>query len=111
MANHYYKPDSWVILKIEEENNLHYRVLAGFPEKTTSRDDWRISREIVGITDNEYFYYIECGTGSIYECNKNVCELKYENYNILEALKQQKDYVSLMKPQKNWMLFDWNFKE
>ena len=63
-------PERWVILKIEG-NETYYRVFGGWSGGYTSGDSWRMNSGIVGIEEDEDYYYFEGHSGSWYKCNKN----------------------------------------
>lgn len=45
-----YYPDSWVIIKIENGDDMHYKVLAGWYGGYAGSDEWRLNS---GITSYE----------------------------------------------------------
>lgn len=63
-------PERWVVLKINGPEP-YFRVFAGWRGGYTSGDSWRMNSGIVGIEEDEDYYYFEGHSGSWYKCNKN----------------------------------------
>ena len=63
-------PERWVILKINGPET-YFRVFAGWSGSYTTGDSWRMNSGIVGIEEDEDYYYFEGYSGSWYKCNKN----------------------------------------
>jgi hypothetical protein len=118
MRNISEKPESWVILKIEG-NETYYRVFAGWRGGYLSNDEWRLNSGIVGIEEDEDYYYFEGHSGSCYQCHKNGYGLKDGMYwfspyvqgvleNIIEKspvpieiLDEDTDFMNLLKQNKD----------
>ena len=63
-------PERWVILKINGPEP-YFRVFAGWRGGYTSGDSWRMNSGIVGVEEDEEYYYFEGHSGSWYKCHKN----------------------------------------
>ena len=63
-------PERWVILKINGPET-YFRVFAGWRGGYTSGDSWRINSGIVGVEEDEDYYYFIGHSGSCYKCHKN----------------------------------------
>ena len=63
-------PERWVILKINSPEP-YFRVFAGWRGGYTSGDSWRINSGIVGVEEDEDYYYFIGHSGSCYKCHKN----------------------------------------
>jgi hypothetical protein len=60
-----YVPYAWVVVKLNIEQETHYKILADFG------DEWRLSSGIVQIVDCDHFYKIYNYSGSVYHCYKD----------------------------------------
>tara|TARA_Y100000389_G_scaffold156787_1_gene157752 strand:- start:1174 stop:1518 length:345 start_codon:yes stop_codon:yes gene_type:complete len=72
-------PESWVILKIKS-NETYYRVFAGWGGGYLDADKWKMNSGIVGIEEDDEYYYFEGHSGSCYKCDKNSYGLKNGEY-------------------------------
>ena len=63
-------PERWVILKINGPEP-YFRVFAGWRGGYTSGDSWRMNSGIVGVEEDEDYYYFIGHSGSCYKCHKN----------------------------------------
>ena len=79
MRNITEKPEHWVILKIKG-NETYYRVFSGWRGGYLDGDSWKINSGIVGIEEDEDYYYFEGHSGSCYQCHKNGYGLKDSMY-------------------------------
>lgn len=99
-----YFPDSWVLIKVTDEENVSHRVLAGFIEKPRHSDDWRISKAITNVSMDDGTYSFVCSSGSTYYCRSFQYNLNEDLYNIWRAVRSQKeDCVELLKDRHNWL--------
>lgn len=105
-----YNPDSWVIIKLNNDEGIQHRVLAGFVEKPRNSEDWRVSKEIVGIELVDKIYHFTCSSGSVYQCDSSSYTLDDNLYNIWCAIKDKKcSEVELLKDYPNWLEYKWSF--
>ena len=72
-------PESWVVLKINGPEP-YFRVFAGWRGGYLDGDRWKMNSGIVGIEEDENYYYFEGYSGSWYKCNKNGYGLKNGEY-------------------------------
>jgi len=70
MRNITEKPERWVVLKINGPET-YFRVFGGWRGGYTSGDSWRMNSGIVGVEEDDEYYYFEGHSGSCYKCNKN----------------------------------------
>lgn len=68
-------PENWVVLKINGPET-YFKVFAGWKGGYTTGDSWRMNSGIVGIEEDEDYYYFEGQSGSWYKCHKNGYGLK-----------------------------------
>jgi hypothetical protein len=104
-----YKPDSWVVLKMNHKGEVLYKVLGGWAGSYTQGDSWRLNS---GITKAEYdvsndtwrFYG---SSGSVYVVNPESYGLRMSTASIYEKMiKTYPDQVELLE-NCNWEEVDW----
>ena len=72
-------PEHWVVLKINGPEP-YFRVFGGWRGGYLDGDRWKMNSGIVGIEEDEDYYYFEGYSGSWYKCNKNGYGLKNGMY-------------------------------
>ena len=118
MRNITEKPENWVILKIEG-NETYYRVFGGWRGGYLDGDRWQLNSGIVGIEEDEDYYYFEGHSGSCYQCHKNSYGLKDGMYYfslsvqgvlenliekspvLIEILNEDTDFINLLNQNKD----------
>ena len=73
-------PERWVVLKINGPET-YFRVFGGWRGGYLDGDRWKMNSGIVGIEEDEDYYYFEGHSGSWYKCNKNGYGLKDGMYS------------------------------
>jgi hypothetical protein len=68
-----YTPDRWVVVKITAPNVLLYKVFACWYGGYAGSDSWKMNSGITKVTFNleNYCYYFEGYSGSVYGCYKD----------------------------------------
>ena len=68
-----YTPDRWVVVKITAPNVLLYKVFACWYGGYAGSDSWKMNSGITKVTFNleNYCYYFEGYSGSVYGCDKD----------------------------------------
>jgi len=110
-------PERWVILKINGPET-YFRVFGGWRGGYTSGDTWRMNSGIVGIEEDEDYYYFEGHSGSWYKCNKNGYGFKDGMYSFssyvqstleliiekspvpIEVVDEETDFINLLNQKK-----------
>ena len=62
-----YRPLNWVVLKIENDETVFYKVLGIF-----QNDAWRVNSGIVKVEEDAEHYYFYGYSKSLYVCKKNL---------------------------------------
>jgi hypothetical protein len=63
-------PEKWVIVKIENNNTIFYKVFCTWAGGYLGSDRWKFNSGIDKVTqDNDYYYFIGF-SGSCYKCHK-----------------------------------------
>lgn len=101
-------PDNWVILKIKNDDETFYKVLAGWSGSYLYGDSWRMNSGIVSITEDSHSYHMQRTSGSVYRCGKNSYGVRMNIAGVLNQLQERyPDTVELMPEDTDWMSIDW----
>lgn len=104
-----YKPDNWVVLKISNEEEVLYKVLAGWSGGYTTGDSWRLNSGITSVEKQAYLYGFYGSSGSVYWCHQGSYGLRMNNVDIYKKLvKAFPDKVELMPEDTDWMGIELN---
>ena len=106
----YYTPDSWVLLKINNPKDPHYRVLAGWSGGYLSGDSWRLNS---GITRHEFdgdYWYFYGSSGSCYKCYVDSYCMRNIMGSVYRELvdKYGEDVVQILEDQQ-WAKKEWDW--
>ena len=105
-----YNPDNWAVIEIND-NNPHYRVLAGWSGGYTTGDRWRMNSGITRVEDAGDRFDFYGSSGSCYSCAKESYNLRMNNVYIWNQLKEQHgDLVKIMPEDTDWLTMDWMIK-
>jgi len=105
-----YRPDNWVIIKINGDDP-HYRVLAGWSGGYTTGSSWRMNSGITKVEEDVWYYSFYGSSGSCYTCHKETYMLKMNNAGVFNQLKElHGDKVELMPEDTDWTKMDWIIK-
>ena len=82
-----YTPDKWVILKINYEDKIIYKVFASWYGGYMSSDSWQLNSGIVAVELNEHGFYNFTGySGSVYQCHEDLYGLSAYSSAVLEDI-------------------------
>jgi len=102
-----YIPDNWVVLKIQQQEQTYYKVLAGWSGGYLDGDSWRMNSGITEIKDDGDWWLIHGHSGSVYRCKKLRYGLRNTTSNIYNSLvRQYADDVELMDENTDWKNID-----
>lgn len=65
-----YKPDTWVMVKFETENQTVYKILAGWGGSYTYGQSWKLNSGCTKIEVDGDYYLFSGYSGSVYRCHK-----------------------------------------
>ena len=106
-----YTPDNWVVIKLDDGVEPHYRVLAGWSGGYTTGNHWRVNSGITKVTEDNMYYYFSGSSGSTYWCGKKSYMLRMNNVRIWDQLQRlHGDKVKMMPEDTDWMNLDWIIK-
>jgi len=83
----YYEPDSAVVIKISDrENKTHYRVFGAYLGSYLQGSSYRINSGITKVKYDDFYFYFEGESGSVYKCR--IAEPRLDAYcnNILQQI-------------------------
>jgi hypothetical protein len=101
-----YKPDNWVVLKIQNKDTYHYKVLGGWSGGYLNGSSWRMNSGITEVHETDDNYYFKGVTGSEYRCGKDsnivrmniagvLAKLNELHGDKFEVLPQDTDYTNI----------------
>jgi hypothetical protein len=98
-----YNPDSWVVVKITTNDEVLYKVLAGWGGGYLDGVSWRMNSGITKVEEDKEFYYFSGSSGSRYRCYKESYGLRMSTAGIFKQL-QMSDIaaVELMPEDTDW---------
>jgi ribosomal protein L21E len=104
-----YNPDNWIILKMSMNNDITYKILAGWSGSYLNGDSWKLNSGITKIEqDNEYFYF-HGYSGSVYRCHKKSEIVRMNIAGVLNNyLEQYPDNIKHIKSEQLLAEFDTN---
>jgi len=105
-----YTPDSWVILKINLPDDLHYRVLGGWSGGYLDGDSWKLNS---GITSHEFdgdYWYFYGSSGSCYKCYVDSYRMSGIMAGVYKQLLEEygEDVIQLVEDQE-WDKKEWDW--
>jgi hypothetical protein len=85
-----YTPDKWVIIRIlSDDEEPHYRILAGWSGGHTDGFTWKISSRIERAFDRDNQFEMHQSSGSVYRCDKLNCGFTSFSRFIFECYKNK----------------------
>ena len=103
-----YTPDNWVVLKIQNNEEILYKVLAGWSGGYATGDSWRMNSGITGFEAQTHLYGFYGSSGSVYWCHKDAYRLTMANSGVYNELKEKfGDVVELMPEDTDWSKVNW----
>ena len=104
-----YTPDNWVVLKIDNDGEILYKVLAGWSGGYLSGDAWRMNSGITEVKANSDGYLFFYGaSGSCYQWHKDNYRLTMAISGVYNQLKEKfGDAVELMPEDADWRNMKW----
>jgi hypothetical protein len=103
-----YTPDNWVILKIDYDGEIIYKVLAGWSGGYLDGDAWRMNSGITSVEKQAYLYGFYGQSGSVYWCHQGTYRLTMAIAGVYNQLKEHfGDKVEMMPEDTNWMEIEW----
>ena len=103
-----YTPDNWVVLKIDNDDKILYKVLAGWSGGYLHGDAWRINSGVSDVTEDGDYLLFHGYSGSVYRCHKKAYRLTMANAGVYNQLKEKfGDSVQLMPEDNDWLNVKW----
>jgi hypothetical protein len=63
-------PDGWIVIKMETEESIWYKLFGSWNGDYLDGERWKMNSGISKIEEDEDHYYIFGFSGSCYQCNK-----------------------------------------
>lgn len=105
-----YTPDNWVLLKINNPKDSHYRVFGGWFGGYLGSDSWRLNSGIVRHEfDGEYWKFYG-SSGSCYKCYLDSYRMSGLQASVFTKLQEKhgENFVQLVEDQA-WTAEDWTW--
>ena len=103
-----YTPDNWVVLKLENEGETLYKVLAGWSGGYTDGDSWRMNSGIIRVEEKSKHWEFYGLSGSVYKCHRKGYRISMATGPTYSKLKEHfGDKIELMPEDTNWMEIEW----
>ena len=101
-------PEKWVILKIEDNNNIHYKVFGTWAGGYLGVDRWKVNSGISEVKQDEDYYYFIGFSGSCYKCHKKLYGILTSfGHGVLNDIIERGDgKITLLFDRENWVCFD-----
>jgi len=84
-----YTPDKWIILKFTYNNDVIFKVLAGWSGSYLCGQSWKLNSGITKIEIENDYYLFYGYSGSIYKCHKHGYGTNLITASTLESFKKQ----------------------
>ena len=99
-----YQPDNFVALKIEKDDTLIFRILAGWSGGYLDGDSWKLNSGITKIEEDGDFYLVHGYSGSIYKLHKNSETVRMNMAGTLNSLLDKFPDIVTVVPLKDIVL-------
>ena len=103
-----YCPDLWVMLKITNDTECVYKVLASWYGGFVNGDSWKLNSGVTGVTIDENCYLFTGSSGSVYQCHQNNYGMSGYTTGILNSWIQKLSdnnsdtHIELLSPDTNF---------
>ena len=97
-----YAPDRWVIVKLSNDKDTVFKVLAGWSGSYLDGQSWRINSGISKVVEDGDFYLFEGFSGSTYKCHKKSYGTNMIMSGIISQLLEQKQYIAEVLPEQDF---------
>ena len=99
-----YKPDRWLVVKIQKSEETIYKLFGSWGGGYTYGESWRMNSGITSITEDERYYYFHGNSGSCYQCNKEMYGSTSYGWSIIKQMEERVKDITLtvMEEQTNW---------
>ena len=106
MSEH--KPDNWIMLKINLENEILYKILGGWSGGYLDGDSFRINSGVTKATKDGDYFVFEGHSGSKYYCHKNNYMIRMNIAGVLGAIQEKYPNIIQMPDDTDWLSLDYS---
>ncbi len=101
-----YTPDRWLVLRIQTDKEILYKVFAAWSGGYTGSDSWKLNSGIVRATWADPYWEFDGSSGSVYSCH-------WDGYgtngyggavldNLISQAKAQGIQIEVMDGETDW---------
>jgi hypothetical protein len=102
-----YTPDNWLLIKVDNPKDPHYRILGGWSGGYAKGDTWRLNSGVASHEEDKDYYYFHGSSGSTYKCNKASRQARKNMSQVLGQI-EQNDLcfidTSIITPDFDWII-------
>ena len=99
-----YTPDVWVMLKLTNNDEIVYKILAGWYGEYTGDDYWRLNSGCINVKKDGESFVFDGTSGSSYLVSKNNYRLNSLTNNIFMNIQNKfADKIQLMNENTDWL--------
>jgi hypothetical protein len=103
-----YKPDKWLILKIDGKSQSLYKVFGAWSGGYTGSDNWRMNSGIVKVEKSGNYWLFYGTSGSVYKCNKNAYGSTVYGFSVLKPfIDASLINIEVLSGDEYWLDMDW----
>jgi len=96
-------PDKWVLVKIENNNIIYYKVFGSWTGGYLDSDRWQMNSGVASIEEDEDYYYFNGYSGSCYQCHKKGYGVAGQYCKSVLQTLLNKGGVEVMDENTNWL--------
>lgn len=99
-----YNPDRWLVLKIELNGEIVYKVFGTWHGGYLDGDSWRANSGIKEVSVDGNFILFHGESGSIYRCHKDTYGASAWSHSVLRRLIENTDSpVTILDEDTDWI--------
>ena len=100
-------PDKWIVIKIDNDGEILYKVFASWYGGYLGSDSWRVNSGIVKVEEDEKYFRFYGFSGSCYQCAKGTYGTNMYSQgvlsNIIESAERAHTSIKVMDEDIDWL--------
>lgn len=101
-----YKPDRWIMIRIQNEDQVVYKVFGCWYGGYLHGDSWKLNSGVTSVTETENAYQFAGASGSVYHCSKHSYGTSgYGGGVLMNMIEESKDMavIEILPEETNFM--------